>query len=169
MKSLAETIEKSPKVLEKDCGEKVTEQRGKRKTWYIWREKIPGILKKQPLQMEETVTCKSWDWAPAAMAIGGNVVDELLIFLRRPQPSLHLLLVAAWMMPHLSLSTNAANPGSVTLLHHTSKDHKRKKLFSFRDPVERKMWRKQWEILMMIWNSEVNLMRERAVPSWWPS
>jgi len=37
------------------------------------------------------------------MAVGRNVVDELLIFVRRPQPSLHFLLVAACVvMPHLN-------------------------------------------------------------------
>lgn len=40
------------------------------------------------------------DLAPAPVAMGGDVSDELLIFLRRPEPPLHLLLVAAGVMPH---------------------------------------------------------------------
>lgn len=40
------------------------------------------------------------DLAPAAIAMGGDVSDELLIFLRRPEAPLHLLLVAARVMPH---------------------------------------------------------------------
>lgn len=40
------------------------------------------------------------DFAPTAIAMGGDVSDELLIFLGRPKPSLHLLLVAARMVTH---------------------------------------------------------------------
>lgn len=40
-------------------------------------------------------TSKPRDWAPAAMAEGGDVVHELLIFLRRPQTPLHFLPIAA--------------------------------------------------------------------------
>ena len=32
--------------------------------------------------------------------MGGDVSDELLILLRGPEPPLHLLLVAAGVMPH---------------------------------------------------------------------
>jgi len=39
------------------------------------------------------------DGAPAAVAVGGDVLDELLVLLRRPQPALHLLLAAA-VVPH---------------------------------------------------------------------
>lgn len=41
------------------------------------------------------LTSKPRDWAPAAMAESGNVVHQLLIFLRRPQTPLHFLSVAA--------------------------------------------------------------------------
>jgi hypothetical protein len=37
--------------------------------------------------------------APAAVAVGGDVLDKLLVLLRRPQPTLHLLLAAA-VVPH---------------------------------------------------------------------
>jgi hypothetical protein len=39
------------------------------------------------------------DGAPAAVAVGGDVLDQLLVLLRRPQPALHLLLAAA-VVPH---------------------------------------------------------------------
>jgi len=39
------------------------------------------------------------DGAPAAVAVGGDVLDELLVLLRRPQAALHLLLAAA-VVPH---------------------------------------------------------------------
>jgi hypothetical protein len=40
-----------------------------------------------------------WDGAPAAVAMGGDVPDQLLVLLRRPQPPLHVLLAAA-VVPH---------------------------------------------------------------------
>jgi hypothetical protein len=40
------------------------------------------------------------DLAPAPVAMGGDVPDELLVLLRGPEPPLHLLLVAAGVMPH---------------------------------------------------------------------
>ena len=45
--------------------------------------------------MRERETCESRNGAPAAVAVGGDVVDELLIFLGGPKPSLHFLFIAA--------------------------------------------------------------------------
>lgn len=45
-------------------------------------------------------TCLLRDGAPTAMAVLGYVVDQLLIFLRRPQAFPQLLLVAARVLPH---------------------------------------------------------------------
>lgn len=39
------------------------------------------------------------------MSVRGDVLDELLVFLRRPKPSPNLLLVAAGVVPHLSRSS----------------------------------------------------------------
>jgi hypothetical protein len=39
------------------------------------------------------------DGAPAAVAMGGDVPDQLLVLLRRPQPPFHVLLAAA-VVPH---------------------------------------------------------------------
>lgn len=41
------------------------------------------------------------DRAPAAMAIGEDEVDELLVLLPRPGPLLHSQLITAWTSPHL--------------------------------------------------------------------
>jgi hypothetical protein len=46
-------------------------------------------------------TSLPWDRAPAAMAMRGDVLDELLVFLWRPQAPPDLLLVAAGVVPHL--------------------------------------------------------------------
>lgn len=83
------------------------------------------------------------DRAPTAMAISGNVIDKLLIFLRRPQASLHFLFVTARMVPHiLSLSleayatATAAAYGSISLS---------KGLFLEREKVEKKKReRREW-------------------------
>jgi hypothetical protein len=48
------------------------------------------------------LTCKFRDGAPAAMAMLGYVIHELLILLRGPEPLSQLLLVAARMPPHFS-------------------------------------------------------------------
>jgi hypothetical protein len=39
--------------------------------------------------------------APAALAVGEEEADELLVLLRRPRPLLQTHLVAAWLPPHL--------------------------------------------------------------------
>jgi hypothetical protein len=53
-------------------------------------------------RIENRILCtsKSWDSAPAAVAVLGYMVEEFLILLRRPEAPLHLLLVAAGMVPH---------------------------------------------------------------------
>jgi hypothetical protein len=43
------------------------------------------------------------DGAPAAVSVGRDVPEELLVLFRRPQPPLHLLLAAA-VVPHGRLS-----------------------------------------------------------------
>jgi len=45
-------------------------------------------------------TCKFRDRAPASMTMSGDIFDKLLIFFRRPQPSLNSLFAAA-PMAHL--------------------------------------------------------------------
>ena len=42
-----------------------------------------------------THTSKFRDRTPASMTVAGDIFDKLLIFFRRPQPSLNFLFVAA--------------------------------------------------------------------------
>lgn len=57
-------------------------------------------------------TCKLRDGAPAAVAILGNVVHELLVLLGRPQPPPQLLLVAARrLLRHAGQSSVAVTVG----------------------------------------------------------
>lgn len=46
---------------------------------------------------------------PAAVAVGGDVADELLVFFGRPQPPLNLLFAAA-VVPHCYSSNVVARP-----------------------------------------------------------
>jgi hypothetical protein len=64
------------------------------------------------------------DGAPAAVAVGGDVLDELLVLLRRPQPALHLLLAAAVVphgcrpllpSPHLAVSSSLSTSSPPTV------------------------------------------------------
>jgi hypothetical protein len=59
-------------------------------------------------------TCLSRDRAPAAVAVRGDVLDELLVFLRRPQAPPDLLLVAAGVVPHLSPPSLYLSPPPTT-------------------------------------------------------
>jgi hypothetical protein len=54
------------------------------------------------------------DGAPAAVAMGGDVPDQLLVLLRRPQPALHLLLTAA-VVPHGRPTPSPSSPFSISL------------------------------------------------------
>ena len=62
-------------------------------------------------------TCELRDGAPAAVAVLGNVVHELLVLLGRPEPSPQLLLVAARLLRHAGRAsqqaTNLLNPVDV--------------------------------------------------------
>ena len=49
-----------------------------------------------------SLTCELGDDAPAAVAVGEEEADELLVLLRRPRALLHAHLVAARLPPHLS-------------------------------------------------------------------
>jgi hypothetical protein len=51
------------------------------------------------------LTCELGDDAPAAVAVGEEEADELLVLLRRPRPLLHAHLVAARLPPHRSPSS----------------------------------------------------------------
>ena len=59
-----------------------------------------------------SLTCEFRDGAPAAMAVLGYVVHELLILLRGPEPLPKLLLVAAGVPPHFSAMQNLRQEGS---------------------------------------------------------
>jgi hypothetical protein len=49
----------------------------------------------------EILTCELGDDAPAAVTVGEEEADELLVLLRRPRALLHANLVAARLPPHL--------------------------------------------------------------------
>ena len=53
-------------------------------------------------------TCELRDGAPAAVAVLGNVVHELLVLLGRPEPSPQLLLVAARLLRHAGRASQPA-------------------------------------------------------------
>jgi hypothetical protein len=62
----------------------------------VWRI----LFSNDKLLERKKSTCELRDGAPAAMAVLGNVVHELLVLLRRPQPPPQLLLVVARLIRH---------------------------------------------------------------------
>lgn len=52
---------------------------------------------------DQLETCKLGNSSPAALAIGENEVDELLVFFSCPWPFLQSNFVTAWLPPHLNL------------------------------------------------------------------
>ena len=54
------------------------------------------------------------------MAVRGDVLDELLVFLRRPQAPPDLLLVAAGVVPHLAPKAGSATTGLAAV--HSTQD-----------------------------------------------
>jgi hypothetical protein len=50
--------------------------------------------------VRQITTCELRDGAPGSESVVGNVAHELLVLLRRPQPSPQLLLVAARLLRH---------------------------------------------------------------------
>lgn len=51
----------------------------------------------------KNLTCFLRDFAPAAIAVSRDASDELFVLLGRPKPPLHLLLVAARVVPHFNI------------------------------------------------------------------